>query len=156
LGAFLAGVVVNESELSHRAAEEALPLRDAFAVLFFVSVGMLIDPAFLLDDVARLLATLAIVIGAKIVIKVVLARLLGAGNETVVTVAMGLAQIGEFSFIFATMGISLGLLPVEGNNLILAAALFSIILNPFLFRLADWLKARRPEQTPDIAVAATE
>ncbi len=133
LGAFLAGVVVNESEVSHRAAEEALPLREAFAVLFFVSVGMLIDPVFLVDEIGRLLAVLAVVVVAKALSAVVLVRLLGGSLQTGFTVAAGRAQIGEFSFILADVGYALGLLPEAGRNLILAAALLSIVLNPLLF-----------------------
>jgi len=141
LGAFLAGIVVNESEVSQRAAEQALPLQDAFAVLFFVSVGMLIDPAFLLDDWGRLLAVTAVVIGGNAVVAFLLLRGLGAATGVGLTVAAGLAQIGEFSFILADVGIGLDLLPEEGRNLILAAALLSITLNPLLFRLVGPLEA---------------
>jgi monovalent cation:H+ antiporter-2, CPA2 family len=142
LGAFVAGVVVNESEFSHRAAEEALPMRDAFAVLFFVSVGMLIDPAFLVADIGRILAVVAIIMVGKGVAALVLVRLLGGGTETGLVVAAGLSQVGEFSFILATMGMALGLLPVEGNNLILAGALVSITLNPLLFAAIEPLRDR--------------
>ena len=142
LGAFLAGVVVNESELSHRAAEEALPLRDAFAVLFFVSVGMLIDPGFLLAELGALLALLAIIVVGKGVAALLLVRLLGGSLRTGLLVAAGLAQVGEFSFILADAGLSLGLLSEEGRLLILASALLSITLNPLLFRLVDPLADR--------------
>ena len=142
LGAFVAGVVVNESEFSHRAAEEAMPMRDAFAVLFFVSVGMLIDPAFLVADIGRILAVVAIIMVGKGVAALVLVRLLGGGTETGLVVAAGLSQVGEFSFILATMGMALGLLPVEGNNLILAGALVSITLNPLLFAAIEPLRDR--------------
>jgi CPA2 family monovalent cation:H+ antiporter-2 len=142
LGAFVAGVVVNESEFSHRAAEEALPMRDAFAVLFFVSVGMLIDPAFLVADIGRILAVVAIIMVGKGVAALVIVRLLGGATETGLVVAAGLSQVGEFSFILATMGMALGLLPVEANNLILAGALVSITLNPLLFAAVEPLRDR--------------
>ena len=142
LGAFLAGVVVNESEQSHRAAEEALPLREAFAVLFFVSVGMLIDPMFLVDEVGRLLAVLAVVMVGKAVAAILIVRALGGPTRTGLTVAAGLSQVGEFSFILADVGRSLDLLPEAGRNLILAAALISITVNPLLFRAIGPLATR--------------
>jgi CPA2 family monovalent cation:H+ antiporter-2 len=141
LGAFLAGVVVNESELSHRAGEEALPLREAFAVLFFVSVGMLIDPSFLVEEAGRILAVLAIILVGKGLAALLIVRLLRGPPRTGLTVAAGLAQIGEFSFILAEMGHSLDLLPDDGRNLILAGALISITLNPVMFRAIDPLEA---------------
>lgn len=158
LGAFLAGVVVNESEFSHRAAEEALPLRDAFAVLFFVSVGMLIDPRFLLDEVDKLVLVLAVVMIGKGLAAVLLVRLLGGPRRTGLLVAAGLSQIGEFSFILAELGRSLNLLPEEGLNLILAAALLSITLNPLLFKLIDPLINRIEARngTPALAGVADE
>lgn len=137
LGAFLAGVVVNESELSHRAAEEALPLRDAFAVLFFISVGMLLDPAFLVQEIDRVL-----IIVAKALAALVLVRLLGGGVGIGLVVAAGLSQLGEFSFILAEMGQTLDLLPDDGQNLILAGALLSITLNPLVFRAIGAVAAR--------------
>jgi CPA2 family monovalent cation:H+ antiporter-2 len=136
LGAFLAGVVVNGSNLSHRAGEEALPLREAFSVLFFVSVGMLIEPRVLVEDMARLSGVLAIVLVGKAVAALVLVRLLGGPVAVGVTVAAGLSQIGEFSFILADAAGALDLLPQEGHDLILGAALISIALNPLLFALA--------------------
>jgi CPA2 family monovalent cation:H+ antiporter-2 len=143
LGAFLAGVVVNESELSHRAAEEALPLRDAFAVLFFVSVGMLIDPRFLIAEIDRVLVVVAVVVLGKGLAALLIVRALGGTLRTGLVVAAGLSQIGEFSFILAEVGRSLDLLPAEGRSLILAAALVSITLNPLLFRaiepIESWL-----------------
>ncbi len=142
LGAFVAGVVVNESEFSHRAAEEALPMRDAFAVLFFVSVGMLIDPAFLVADVGRILAVVAIIMVGKAIAALALVRLLGGTRETGVVVAAGLSQVGEFSFILGSVGLALGLLSVEANNLILAGALVSITFNPLLFAAIEPLRAR--------------
>ena len=146
LGAFLAGVVVNESELSHRAAEEALPLRDAFSVLFFVSVGMLIDPSSLIDNLDRLIPVVLVVMIGKAVAAVLLVRLLGGPVRVGLTVAAGLSQIGEFSFILADVGTSLDLLPDEGRELILAAALVSITLNPLLFQLIGPLAARFGEE----------
>ena len=142
LGAFIAGVVVNESELSHRAAEEAMPLREAFAVLFFVSVGMLIDPAFLAAELGRIAMVVAIIILGKALAALLLVRMLGGATETGLVVAAGLSQVGEFSFILAGMGMALGLLPVEGNNLILAGALVSITLNPLLFAAVEPLRER--------------
>jgi CPA2 family monovalent cation:H+ antiporter-2 len=142
LGAFAAGVVVNEAEFSHRAAQEALPMREAFAVLFFVSIGMLVDPAFLAAEVGRVLAVVAIVMVGKSVAALALVRLLGGTTETGLVVAAGLSQIGEFSFILGGMGMALGLLPVEGYNLILAGALVSITLNPLLFAAIEPLLAR--------------
>jgi CPA2 family monovalent cation:H+ antiporter-2 len=142
LGAFLAGVVVNESEFSHRAAEEAMPLREAFAVLFFVSVGMLIDPAFLVAEIGRILVVVTIIVLGKAITALLIVRVLGGSTETGLVVAAGLSQIGEFSFILARMGMALGLLPVEGNNLILAGALISITLNPLLFASVDPLRDR--------------
>jgi monovalent cation:H+ antiporter-2, CPA2 family len=142
LGAFIAGVVVNESELSHRAAEEAMPLREAFAVLFFVSVGMLIDPAFLAAELGRIAMVVAIIILGKALAALLLVRMLGGATETGLVVAAGLSQVGEFSFILAGMGMALGLLPVEGNNLILAGALVSITLNPLLFAAVEPMHAR--------------
>ena len=142
LGAFLAGVVVNESELSHRAAEEALPLREAFAVLFFVSVGMLIDPWFLVEEFGRILAVVAIIMIGKSLTALLLVRALGGPAPVGLTVAAGLSQIGEFSFILADLGRGLDLLPEEGRNLILAGALLSITLNPVLFRAVAPLQAR--------------
>jgi CPA2 family monovalent cation:H+ antiporter-2 len=141
LGAFLAGMVVAQSDLSHRAAADALPLRDAFAVLFFVSVGMLFDPALLLEAPWLVLATLAIVLVAKPLTALGVVLALGHPVRTAVTAAVGLAQIGEFSFILAALGRSLGLFPAEGQSLVLAVALISIALNPFLFRLAGPMEA---------------
>ena len=144
LGAFLAGVVVSESDLSHQAASDALPLRDAFAVLFFVSVGMLFDPAFVLSSPIAVLTVVGIVIVGKGLTALVLVGALGYPLRTGLTVAAGLAQVGEFSFILADLGRTLGLLPGDGHSLILAAAIVSITLNPLVFRLVepieDWLR----------------
>ncbi|MBL8895191.1 MAG: Kef family K(+) transporter [Rhizobiales bacterium] len=139
LGAFFAGMILSESELSHRAAQETLPLRDAFAVLFFVSVGMLFNPAVLIDSPLALLATVAIIIIGKSAAAFAIVRLFGHPNETAAMISASLAQIGEFSFILAGLGIALGLMPTEGRDLILAGALISIMLNPVYFLLIDRL-----------------
>lgn len=136
LGAFFAGIVLNESDHSHRALSETQPLQDSFAVLFFVSVGMLFDPAILFRQPLQILAVLAIVIIGKSAAALLIVLLLRHSLATALTIAASLAQIGEFSFILAGLGMTLGLLPEEGQHLILAAALISITLNPLLFRLA--------------------
>jgi CPA2 family monovalent cation:H+ antiporter-2 len=133
LGAFFAGMILGETPLSRRATEETLPLRDAFAVLFFVSVGMLFDPYVVIEQPLPLLATLAVILVGKTMMAHSLVRALGYGPETSMTVAASLAQIGEFSFILVTLGLSLGVLPPEGRDLILAGAIISIFLHPFLF-----------------------
>jgi len=133
LGAFFAGTVMRESEFSHRAAKESLPLRDAFSVLFFVSVGMLFDPAILIQEPLHVLGVVAIIILGKSLAALVLVIAFRYPLNTALTVAASLAQIGEFSFILAGLGLSLGLLPTEGMSLVLAGALISIALNPFLF-----------------------
>lgn len=133
LGAFFAGMVMRESKFSHRAAEESLPLRDAFAVLFFVSVGMLFDPAVLIEEPMRVLGVVAIIIVGKSVAAMLLVLLLRYPLNTVLTVAASLGQIGEFSFILAGLGLSLGLMPAEGMSLVLAGALISIAFNPIAF-----------------------
>jgi CPA2 family monovalent cation:H+ antiporter-2 len=145
LGAFLAGAVVGESDMSHQAAADALPLRDAFAVLFFVSVGMLLDPTFLVDYPLAILAMVGLVVVSKAVVKFAIVTLFGYPIRTGLTVGIGLAQIGEFSFILGTVGLTLGLLPTEGFQLIVASSLLSIALNPFLFRLVDPLDRRLRE-----------
>ncbi len=142
LGAFLAGAVVGESDMSHQAAADALPLRDAFAVLFFVSVGMLLDPTYLLANPLPVLAVLTLIVVGKAVTKLVIVLVAGYPPRVALTVAAGLAQIGEFSFIVGTIGRSLGLLPDEGYQLIVAGSLLSITLNPLLFRLIPPLEAR--------------
>jgi CPA2 family monovalent cation:H+ antiporter-2 len=144
LGAFLAGAVVGESDVSHKAAADALPLRDAFSVLFFVSVGMLLDPAYLVANPIVVLAVVALVVIGKSVAAVGIVALLGYPVRTGLTVGAGLAQVGEFSFILATAGAGLGLLPHEAYQLVVAGALISITLNPLMFALVDpldaWLK----------------
>ncbi len=137
LGAFFAGMVLNESELSHRAAHDTLPLRDAFAVLFFVSVGMLFDPRILLDQPLAVIGTLAIIIIGKSLAAFILVRLFGHSQRTALTIATSLAQIGEFAFILAGLGMSMGLLSQTGQNLVLAGAILSIMLNPVLFALLE-------------------
>ncbi|HEX5801526.1 MAG TPA: cation:proton antiporter, partial [Azospira sp.] len=146
LGAFFAGMVMRESEFSHRAAEESLPLRDAFSVLFFVAVGMLFDPAVLLAKPAHVVGVVAIIIVGKSLAAMALVLAFRYPLNTALTVAASLAQIGEFSFILAGLGLSLGLLPAEGMSLVLAGALISIALNPFVFAaiapLSRWILAR--------------
>lgn len=146
LGAFFAGMLLSESPLSHRAAEESLPLRDAFAVLFFVSVGMLFDPGIVLRAPLPLLATIAIILIGKSLAAWLIVRAFGRSNAVALTISASLAQIGEFSFILAGLGVSLKLLPEQGRDLILAGAIFSILLNPFLFVLVDRFAA--PEAAP--------
>jgi CPA2 family monovalent cation:H+ antiporter-2 len=141
LGAFFAGMVLRESELSHRAAQETLPLRDAFSVLFFVSVGMLFDPRVLVDNPLQVLAVLGIILVGKSLAAFVLVLALRYPLNTAITVSASLAQIGEFSFILAALGMSLGLLPELGQNLILAGAIVSIAVNPLMFKLVEPLEA---------------
>ena len=142
LGAFLAGLVLNSSPLGHNAAERSLPLRDAFAVLFFVSVGMLFDPTILLREPLAVLGVLGIVIVGKSVAALAITTLFRLDRATSLTVAAALAQIGEFSFILAALAVSLGGISPETRDLILAAALLSISLNPFVFALVDRMGAR--------------
>jgi CPA2 family monovalent cation:H+ antiporter-2 len=146
LGAFFAGMMMRESEFSHRAAEESLPLRDAFSVLFFVSVGMLFDPRVLLEEPLRVLAVVAIIMVGKTVAAVALVVAFRYPLNSALTVGASLAQIGEFSFILAGLGVALKLLPVEGQSLILAGALISIGLNSLLFGaigpVQAWLRQR--------------
>jgi len=140
LGAFFAGMVMRESEFSHRAAEESLPLRDAFAVLFFVSVGMLFEPSILLDKPYSVLAVVAIIVFGKSIAAMVITLLLRYPLNTALTAAASLAQIGEFSFILAGLGVTLGILPKEGMSLILAGAIISIAINPLVFSFIKPLK----------------
>ncbi len=136
LGAFFAGMVLRESEFSHRAAEQTLPLQDAFAVLFFVSVGMLFEPRILIEQPLQVLATVAVIVVGKSAAALGLVLLLRYPAKTALQVSASLAQIGEFSFILAGLGMQLGLLPKEGQSLILAGALISIALNPLVFSAA--------------------
>jgi CPA2 family monovalent cation:H+ antiporter-2 len=146
LGAFFAGMVMRESEFSHRAAEDSLPLRDAFAVLFFVAVGMLFEPSVLIEHPQRVFAVVSIIILGKSLAAMVLVLLLRYPLSTALTVAASLAQIGEFSFILAGLGVSLGIMSTQSMNLILAGALLSIALNPLIFTLiapvSKWVVVR--------------
>ncbi|HQQ63626.1 MAG TPA: YbaL family putative K(+) efflux transporter [Pseudomonadales bacterium] len=146
LGAFFAGIVMNESSLSYRAAKESLPLRDAFSVLFFVSVGMLFDPHVLVSRPLSVLAVVAIIMVGKSMTAFTLVRLFRYPLNTALTVSVGLAQIGEFSFILAGLGVALGLLPLEGQSLILAGSLIAIALNPLVFYAVEplqrWIRTR--------------
>jgi CPA2 family monovalent cation:H+ antiporter-2 len=146
LGAFFAGVVLSESELSHQAGNDSLPLKDAFAVLFFVSVGMLFDPMILVREPVAVLATLAIIVVGKSLAAFIIVLVFRHPLRTALTVSASLAQIGEFSFILATLGASLGLLPADGRDLILAGAILSIALNPLTFAgiepMTRWFEAR--------------
>ncbi|MDO8825346.1 YbaL family putative K(+) efflux transporter [Methylophaga sp.] len=140
LGAFFAGMMMRESEFSHRAAEESLPLRDAFSVLFFVAVGMLFDPVILLEQPLHVLAVVGIIIIGKSMAAMAITLAFRYPLNTALTVAASLAQIGEFSFILAGLGLTLGLLPQEGMNLVLAGAIISIALNPLLFSVVNPLR----------------
>ena len=135
LGAFFAGMVVNQSDLSHRAARDLQPLQDSFAVLFFVAVGMLFDPSILVRQPLQVLIVLAIIVFGKSLVAFGIVLLLRRPLRTALIVSAALAQIGEFSFILAGLGITFGLLPAEGLNLILAGALLSITLNPAIFHV---------------------
>lgn len=141
LGAFFAGMLLNESEFSHQAAEETMPLRDAFAVLFFVSVGMLFNPAVLVDRPLEVLATFLIIVLGKSTAAYAIVRLFGKPKGTALTISASLAQIGEFSFILIGLALSLRIVPAEAQDLILAGALLSIMTNPLVFGWLDrWLK----------------
>ena len=146
LGAFFAGVILSESELSQRAAEDSLPLQDAFAVLFFVSVGMLFDPSILVSKPLAVIGVILVIVVGKSLAAFAIVLLFRYPVGTALTVSVSLAQIGEFSFILAALGIALNLMPPEARDLILAGALFSITLNPFLFAalpaIERWLRAR--------------
>ena len=142
LGAFFAGMVMRESDLSYRAAEESLPLRDAFAVLFFVSVGMLFDPEILIREPFRVLVVVAIIVFGNSLAAFLLVLAFRYPLNTALTVSASLAQIGEFSFILASLGVTLELLPTEGQSLILAGALISIALNPLVFQALEPAQAR--------------
>jgi CPA2 family monovalent cation:H+ antiporter-2 len=154
LGAFIAGLVLNGTPLGHNAAERSLPLRDAFAVLFFVSVGMLFDPGVLLREPLAVVAVLAIVVLGKSVAALAIARVFKLERRPSLLVAASLAQIGEFSFILAGVGVSAQLMSRETHDLVLAAALLSIVLNPFAFKLADRLSGPPPGAVPTPAPAA--
>ena len=146
LGAFFAGMVVKESDFSHRAEEETLPLREIFSILFFVSVGMLFDPKIIIEQPLRILAVIGIIMVGKTLAAMALVLFFRYPLNTALTVGASLAQIGEFSFILATLGLSIGLLTLEAQNLILAGALFSISLNSLLFSAVEpvqkWIRDR--------------
>jgi len=146
LGAFLAGVMLNGSRLSHEAANDSMPMRDAFAVLFFVAVGMLFDPHVLIEQPLAIAAAFLIIIIGKSIGAWMIVRLFGYPNETALTIAVALAQIGEFSFILAGVGVSIGVLSEEARNLILASAMLSMVANPMLFAALDrWIAGREPQ-----------
>ena len=147
LGAFFAGMMLSESRLSQQAATESLPLRDAFAVLFFVSVGMLFNPGIMLDAPLALIATVLIILLAKTVAAYLVVRLFGHSPATALTIATSLAQIGEFSFILAGLALSLKVLPEQGRDLILAGAIITILINPLLFAALDVILARRDKKS---------
>jgi CPA2 family monovalent cation:H+ antiporter-2 len=158
LGAFFAGMILSESELSQRAAEETLPLRDAFAVLFFVSVGMLFDPFIIVRDFWPVIATLLIIVIGKSVAALAIVLAFGHPLRTALTISASLAQIGEFSFILAGLGVAMGVLLPEARGLILAGALLSIFANPMIFLALDKLKPwiDTYDRAADAAKAAAE
>jgi len=152
LGAFFAGMVLGESDLSQQAAEESIPLRDAFAVLFFVSVGMLLNPMVFVDAPLAVLATIAIIVVGKSAAAYLIVCAFGHSRSTAFTVSASLAQIGEFSFILIGLGIDLDMVPKESRDLVLAGAIVSIVVNPFIFTLLERLgghKGAAPQDTPD-------
>jgi CPA2 family monovalent cation:H+ antiporter-2 len=149
LGAFFAGMILSESELSQRAASETLPLRDAFAVLFFVSVGMLFDPLIVVKEPLPLLATLFIILFGKSLAAYAIVRVFGYSNSTALTISASLAQIGEFSFILVSLGVSLSLMTGRGRDLVLAGAIITIMLNPLWFALLDRVMARVEKKTAE-------
>jgi monovalent cation:H+ antiporter-2, CPA2 family len=153
LGAFLAGMILSESALSQQAASESLPLRDAFAVLFFVSVGMLFDPSILLSQPAPVLATVFIIVVCKSVAGYGIVRMFGHPRSTALMIAASRAQIGEFSFILAGLGVGLALLPEPGRDLILSGAIISILLNPLMFAAIDRIQAKREVAAPEVLAA---
>lgn len=150
LGAFFAGMILGETRLSQRAAEETLPLRDAFAVLFFVSVGMLFNPAILIERPWSVLATVLIIVIGKSLAAYGIVRAFGHPNRTALTVAASLAQIGEFSFILAGLGVALKVMPQDGQDLILAGAILSILVHPFIVSLVERQpKAQKQDAVPE-------
>ena len=156
LGAFFAGMIMGESELSHQAANETLPLRDAFAVLFFVSVGMLFDPMTVVNAPLQLLGAVLIVIVGKSLAALLIMQIFRQPKESSALIAASLAQIGEFSFILASLGLGLDLLPEAASDLILGAAIISIVLNPFVFMLVDRVTPKPAKAAPDAELAAND
>ena len=156
LGAFFAGMLLNESEFSHQAAQDSLPMRDAFAVLFFVSVGMLVDPRILIEHPLQVLATTLIIVFGKSVAAYAIVRAFGHPNATALTISTSLAQIGEFAFIIAGLGLSLKILPKDGHDLVLAGALITIMLNPLLFMVLDRWQLREDARVFEVAKADVE
>jgi CPA2 family monovalent cation:H+ antiporter-2 len=154
LGAFFAGLVLSESQLSSQAARETLPLRDAFAVLFFVSVGMLFNPAVLVESPLPLLAAIVIVVIGKSIAAYVIVRAFGFRHDVALTISASLAQIGEFSFILIMLGLQLNVVPELARDLVVGAAIVSILFNPFLFSLIDRL-VQRDETPPQRGAAAS-
>jgi CPA2 family monovalent cation:H+ antiporter-2 len=151
LGAFFAGMILKESELSHQAAENTLPLRDAFAVLFFVSVGMLFNPEVLIKQPLAVLATVTIIVLGKSIAAFLIVRAFRYPVDTAMLISASLAQIGEFSFILMTLGLKLDLIPKEAQDLVLAGAILSITLNPLIFVVADRMRAKRIQQETEMA-----
>jgi monovalent cation:H+ antiporter-2, CPA2 family len=154
LGAFVAGLLVSESELSHQAASEIVPFRDLFAVLFFVSVGMLLDPAALLTDIPTLLVLLVVAVGGKALISMGLGRLLGLPMRSAILLGASIAQVGEFSFLLAAGGLELGILDPRHYNLVLATAVISIILTPFLVQAAERVSERMERRVDQLDEAS--
>jgi len=157
LGAFFAGMVMAESEFSQRAADESLPLRDAFSVLFFVSVGMLFEPSVVMRDPLGLLGTFLIILVGKSIAAYFIVRAFGHPKLTALTISASLAQIGEFSFILVGLGVAQEILPKEGQDLVLAGAILSILVNPLLFTMLDRYRDRKARvvlrpQDPDPGV----
>ena len=147
LGAFFAGMVMAGSTLSQQAMRETLPLRDAFAVLFFVSVGMLFNPAILLSDPLKLVAVVLVIVVVKSFAAYGIVRAFGHDRGTALTIATALAQIGEFSFILIVMGVQLSVVPPDAKDLVVAGAMISILVNPILFRALDRWIARHPDES---------
>lgn len=156
LGAFFAGMVMSSSTLSQQAMRETLPLRDAFAVLFFVSVGMLFNPAIILEAPLALFGTVLIIVFVKSLAAYYIVRAFGHTHEKGLTIAASLAQIGEFSFILITMGVTLDIVPTDARDLVVAGAMISILLNPLLFHLLDRREARKAATNTDAADAPSD
>jgi CPA2 family monovalent cation:H+ antiporter-2 len=155
LGAFFAGMVMAGSTLSAQALKDTLPFRDAFAVLFFVAVGMLFNPAVLWQQPFSVMVTVLIILGVKSVAAFAIVRAFGHGRQTALTIAAALAQIGEFSFILVVMGVDLAILPTAARDLVVSGALVSILVNPLLFRLLED-QSRQPEPRPEAAEPVAE